>query len=79
MPKTIRQLREERGESTMQLAEAISVTLQDIHDLETGAVRPSVKRLRRLTRLFGVRQEDINLEPNRPPTAGEQIREVLTE
>jgi DNA-binding XRE family transcriptional regulator len=79
MPKTVRQLREERGESTMQLAEALGATLQDIHDLETGAVRPSVERLRRLTRHFGVRHEDITLEPNRPPTMGEQIREVLTE
>jgi hypothetical protein len=30
-------------------------------------------------RHFGVRQEDINLEPNRPPTVGEQLREVFTE
>jgi transcriptional regulator with XRE-family HTH domain len=33
---TIRQLREERGESETQLAEALGTTLQDVHDLETA-------------------------------------------
>ena len=45
MPKTIRQLREERGESTMQLAELLGTTLQDVHDLESGATRPSADLL----------------------------------
>ena len=78
MPKTIRQLREERGESAMQLADVLGTTLQDIHNLETGVARPSFERLRRLTRHFRVRKEDINFEPDRPPTGGEQLREVLT-
>ena len=79
MPKTIRQLREERGESTMQLASVLGATLQDVHDLETGVASPSVERLRRLTEHFGVDETDINLEPNRAPTLGEQIRDALTE
>jgi transcriptional regulator with XRE-family HTH domain len=79
MPKTIHQLREERGESQQQLADALGATLQDIHDLDTGIASPSVERLRLLTEHFGVREEDINLEPYRSPTLGEQLRDALTE
>ena len=78
MPKTIRQLREERGESAMELAQVLGVTLQDVDDLETGVASPSVERVRRLTEHFGVDDADINLEPHRSPTLGEQIRDALT-
>jgi DNA-binding XRE family transcriptional regulator len=37
MMKTIRQFREERGESEMQLADALSATRKDIQDLEKGS------------------------------------------
>ena len=79
MPKTIRQLREERGESTLQLAEVLGATSQDVNDLETGVASPSVERLRLLTEHFGVDEADFNLEPHRSPTLGEQIRDALTE
>ncbi|MCD6032220.1 MAG: Helix-turn-helix domain [Thermomicrobiales bacterium] len=77
MPKTIRQLREERGESEQQLADALGATLSEIADLESGTASPSVQRLRLLTEHFGVGAEDINLEPYRPLTLGEQVRDVL--
>ena len=76
---TIRELREARGESRQQLADAIGATLTDINDLERGVAGPSVTRLRRLTEHFGVREEDIALEPNRSPSLGEQLRDALTE
>jgi transcriptional regulator with XRE-family HTH domain len=79
MKKTIRQLRGERGESQMQLAEALGTTLRDIQDLETGIASPSVERLRRLTEHFGVDETDINLEPHRPPTLGEHVLDAITE
>jgi transcriptional regulator with XRE-family HTH domain len=79
MAKTIRQLREERGESEQELADALSATPQDVHDLETGVASPSLERLRLLTEHFGVREEDINLEPQRPRTLGEHLRDALTE
>ena len=69
--KTIQQLREERGESQQHLADAIGATLTDINDLERGVAGPSVTRLRRLTDHFGVPEEDIELEPNHPPSLGE--------
>ena len=79
MMKTIRELREERGESQQQLAAALGATLSDVADLESGVASPSVTRLRLLTEHFGVREEDINLEPYRPATPGEQLRDALTE
>ena len=49
MMKPIRQLREERGKSEFQLADILSTTPQDIHDLEQGIASPSVERSRVLT------------------------------
>jgi hypothetical protein len=42
--KKIRKLRQERGESETQLAEAPCATLQDIQNLERGIASPSVER-----------------------------------
>ena len=78
MPKTIQELRQERGESQQQLADALSATPHDIQDLETGIASPSLERLRLLTEHFGVHEEDINLEPQRPRTVGEHLRDALT-
>ena len=77
--KTIRELREERGESQHQLAAALGAALSDVADLESGVASPSVQRLRLLAEHFGVREEAINLEPYRAPTVGEQVRDALTE
>jgi transcriptional regulator with XRE-family HTH domain len=77
--KTIRELREGQGESEQQLADALGATLTDIHDLETGVASPSVTRLRLLTEHFGVREEDIDLEPNRLPSLGDQMLDAITE
>jgi transcriptional regulator with XRE-family HTH domain len=79
MMKTIRQLREERGESQMQLAEVLGATLTDVTDLEDGVAIPSVTRLRLLTEHFGVREEAIDLEPRRSPPLGEQVLDALSE
>jgi len=78
MAKTIRQLREERGESAMELADALNATLQDIQDLEQGIASPSVERLRRLTEHFGVRDDEIDLEPYRSPSLAERLGDALT-
>jgi transcriptional regulator with XRE-family HTH domain len=79
MPKSIRQLRQDRGQSQQQLADALGATLAEIRDFESGVASPSVTRLRLMTEHFGVREEDINLEPYRAPTLGERLREALTE
>jgi len=71
------QLREECGESAMQLADALDATPQDVQDLETGIARPSVERLQRLTEHFRVRDDEIDLEPNCPPSIGERFVDAL--
>jgi len=78
MKKTIRQLREDRSESEMQLAAALGATRQDIQDLEEGMASPSVERLRLLTEHFGVDETGIDLEPRRPPSLGEHVVDALT-
>jgi transcriptional regulator with XRE-family HTH domain len=79
MSKTIRELREERGESRSDVAAAVGMTLSELTDWELGKAQPGGARLRLLTEHFGVRGDQINFEPNRPPTIGEQLRDTLTE
>jgi transcriptional regulator with XRE-family HTH domain len=78
MMKTIRQFREERGESEMQLADALSATPKDIQDLEQGIASPSVERLRRLTEHFRVDETTIDLELGHSPSLGERLGDALT-
>ena len=79
MRHTIRDLREERGESRAALAAALGVTSEEVVDWEMGKAEPTISRLRALTEHFGVRDDQINLEPNHDPTLGEQLRDALTE
>ena len=79
MPKTIRELREARGESRSDVAAAVGVTLSELTDWELGKAQPGVARMRLLSEHFGVRDDQITIEPNRPPTIGEQLRDALTE
>jgi ribosome-binding protein aMBF1 (putative translation factor) len=78
MWKTIRQLREERGESEMQLTDALSARPKDIQDLEQGISSPAVGRLRLLTEHVGVRDNGIGLEPDHEPSFGERLGDALT-
>jgi transcriptional regulator with XRE-family HTH domain len=75
--KTIRQLREERGESQGQLAMALGVAVDNVVEWEEGMASPSVTSVRALTEHFGVGEDEIDLEPNRPPSLGEQLADAL--
>jgi transcriptional regulator with XRE-family HTH domain len=77
MWKTIQELREERGESRSDLAAAIGVTLSELTDWELGRAEPGVARVRLLTEHFGVRDDQINLQPHRDPSLGEQLKDAL--
>jgi transcriptional regulator with XRE-family HTH domain len=77
MRKTIRELREARGESRADLAAAIGVTLDEVTDWEMGRAEPGLTRVRILTEHFGVRDDQINLRPGQPPMLGEQLAEVF--
>ena len=77
MARTIQELREERGESRSELAAAVGVTLNELTEWELGRAQPGVARVRLLTEHFGVRGDEINLEPHRDPSLGEQLRDAL--
>ena len=74
---TIRELREERGESQMQLAAAIGVTSKEIVDWETGKAEPTVERLRALTEHFGVRDDELDLRPGHAPSMAERLADAF--
>ncbi len=78
MARTIQELREERGESRGDLAAAVGVTLSELTEWELGRAQPGVARMRLLTEHFGVRDDQIDLEPYREPSLGEQLRDALT-
>ena len=76
--KTIRELREERGESRMQLAAAIGVTLDDVVEWEQGRTEPTTSRLRVLSEHFGVRDDQIDLRPGHDPSIAERLADPFS-
>ena len=77
MRRTIRELREERGESRAALAAAVGVTSEEVVAWEMGKAEPTISRLRALTEHFGVRDDQINLRPGDPPSLGDRLAELL--
>ena len=75
--KTIRELREARGESQMQLAAAMGVTLHEVTDWEAGRTEPTTSRLRALTEHFGVRDDQIDLRPGHSPSITERLTDAF--
>ena len=63
MKRTIQQLREERGESRMQLADALQVTLDVVTDWELGRDAPGLTHVRALAEHFEVPEFDLELYP----------------
>ena len=77
MKRTIRELREDRGESRSDLAEALGVPLQTIMDWDLGQAEPTISRLRALTEHFDVRDDQIKLRPGDPPSIAERLAELF--
>ena len=77
MKRTIRELREDRGESRADLAAAVGVTLQQITDWEMGRGEPTISRLQALTRHFGVRDDQIKLRPGDPPSLADRLGKLF--
>ncbi len=59
--RTIRQLREERGWTQLELAYRLGVTPVTIYNWERGRTEPRVSQFRQLARTFGVSMDDIAL------------------
>jgi transcriptional regulator with XRE-family HTH domain len=77
MKKTIRQLREARSESQMQLAAALGVTSKEVVNWETGLAEPTISRVRALTEHFGVRDDEIDLRPGHAPSLTERLADAF--
>ena len=60
--KTIRVLREERGWTQLELANAIRVTPATVYNWERGKYEPKASQLRALARAFGVSMDVIDFE-----------------
>ncbi|SFU54348.1 helix-turn-helix transcriptional regulator [Alicyclobacillus macrosporangiidus] len=63
MKNRIRELRQERSWSQQALAEALGVSRQTVHALESGKYDPSLPLAFRIAKVFGLRIEDI-FEPD---------------
>ena len=59
--KTIKDFRDERGWTQLDLANQLGVTPSTIYNWERGRFEPRVSQLRELARLFGVKMDDIDL------------------
>jgi transcriptional regulator with XRE-family HTH domain len=75
--KTIRELREERGESRTDLAAALGVTLDEVTDWELGRAEPGLSRLRVLNEHFGVQDDQIKLRPVDPLSLTELLEDAF--
>ena len=63
MKNRLKELRQERGITQEELAEALGVTRQTIIAIEKGKYDPSLRLAFKIARFFGKRIEDI-FEPN---------------
>ena len=61
--KTIRQLRQERHWTQLELAYKVGVTPLTIQNWERGRYEPSASKLRRIAEVFGVSMDEIELVP----------------
>lgn len=60
--KTIRELRQEAGETQLQLAVAIGVTPSSVYNWERGQFEPKASQLRALAKHFNVSMDEIDFE-----------------
>ena len=60
--QTIKELREARGMSPVQLAATLGVSLATVYNWESGKFEPRASQLRALARVFEVSMDDIDFE-----------------
>jgi transcriptional regulator with XRE-family HTH domain len=77
MKHTIQELREARGQSRADLADTLGVTLDEVTESELGRAQPRIAPMRALTEHFGVRDDQITLEPGQPPSVADRLGELL--
>ncbi len=61
--KTIRELRDEKGWTQLELANQLGVTPSTVYNWERGRFEPRLTQLRDLARVFGIRMDEIDFVP----------------
>lgn len=74
----IRELREEKDISLRELAKKIEVSAAFLSDVELGRRNPSQSHLSKMTKVFGIPEDDFKQYDTRPPVA-EVRKRVATE
>jgi transcriptional regulator with XRE-family HTH domain len=59
--RTVRELREAKGLSTVEVAVALGVSLATVYNWESNKHEPRASQLRDLARLFGVRMDEVKI------------------
>jgi len=67
--KTIRQLRDERNWTQLELANRLGVTPSTVYSWERGRYEPAASKLRQLAQVFGISMDDIALEAEKAKAA----------
>ncbi|ACZ39652.1 helix-turn-helix transcriptional regulator [Sphaerobacter thermophilus] len=62
--KTIKELREARGWTQLELAYRVGVTPATIYNWEAGRNEPKASQLRKLAQIFGVSMDEIDFTPS---------------
>jgi transcriptional regulator with XRE-family HTH domain len=68
--ETIRQARERRGWTQLQVAIQLGLTPVTIYNWERGKTEPRVSQFRQLARLLGISMDDLALTGDEVPTDG---------
>ncbi len=61
--KTIRELRDEKGWTQLELANHLGVTPSTVYNWERGRFEPRLSQLRDLARVFNIRMDEIDFIP----------------
>ncbi len=61
--KTIKELRDEKGWTQLELANHLGVTPSTVYNWERGRFEPRLSQLRDLARVFAVRMDEIDFVP----------------
>ena len=59
---TIRELRQARGWTQLELANRLGITPSSVYNWESGKFEPKASQLRALARAFGVSMDDIDFQ-----------------
>jgi len=72
--RTIRELRQNKGLTQLQLANELGVTLSTVYNWERRTHEPKASQVKAVATLFEVSMEEIDFAPERSKSKGEAIQ-----